>query len=135
MREAEIGVLLFTLAPRNVKTFKISACYTVSMEKVVTLSDLQSELMTVLDAVHVTNESYIVERGEEPAVAIIPIALYNRWKAWRTESKQQRLMPVDQLRTQFSQALSDSGYETPEQIEALVHEVKVEMANETFGAE
>lgn len=103
------------------------------MEKVVTLSDLQSELMTVLDAVHITHDRYIVEREDEPAVAIIPIALYNRWKARRTEATQQPLMPVDQLRTQFRQSLADSGYETPEQIEALVHEVKVEMANEMFG--
>lgn len=45
------------------------------------------------------------------------------------------LMPLDQFRQQFRQALAESGYQTRDDIVALVREVKQEMAAERHMAE
>lgn len=55
------------------------------MEKTITSSNLRNQLSTILDEVQFEQESYIVERKKKPAVAIVPLAVYESWKARRAE--------------------------------------------------
>lgn len=53
------------------------------MEKVVTSSSLRSQLSHILDNVQFERNSYVVERRKKPAVAIIPISVYEAGKEQR----------------------------------------------------
>ena len=46
------------------------------------------------------------------------------------DQDRQRSLPVQQLRREFSQALAEAGYETPDQVVDLVRDVKRELADE-----
>ena len=43
--------------------------------------------------------------------------------------------PIEQLRVEFSRGLAEAGYATPEQVVALVREVKRELADERTAAD
>ncbi len=70
----------------------------------------------------------ITSRGRAKAV-ILGIESFEDLIGLRQYAEQD-LMPLDQLREEFRQALMEAGYRTPDEIVDLVREVKREVANE-----
>lgn len=50
------------------------------MEKILGISELRETLGTVFDEIQYQNTKYIVQRRGKPAVAIVPLDIYEGWK-------------------------------------------------------
>lgn len=55
------------------------------MEKTLGVTKARELLRKIGDAVKYQGEKYIIERDGEPAVAIVPLAIYQEWKRNRQE--------------------------------------------------
>ncbi len=53
------------------------------MEKMVSAFEARQQLGKILEAVSGRGERYVVEYHGEPVAAVVPIALYERWKRRR----------------------------------------------------
>ena len=53
------------------------------MEKLVGATEARDRLRRILDEVQYQGDKYIIERHGQPAVAVVPIEIYERWKQQR----------------------------------------------------
>ena len=53
------------------------------MEKLVGATEARDRLRRILDEVQYQGNKYIIERHGQPAVAVVPIEIYERWKQQR----------------------------------------------------
>jgi prevent-host-death family protein len=63
----------------------------IAMEKEVGVTKARDMLRTILDEVQYRGDKYVVSRHGEPAVAIVPLEVYENWKKQR-----QRLLQLIQ---------------------------------------
>lgn len=83
------------------------------MEKLVNSSFLRKRLSDILDEVQFNREKYIIERKGKPAVALVPLSVYENWKRDR-----ERLFEL------IAKAQNNSGEQDPDEIMALVLEAQ-----------
>lgn len=55
------------------------------MEKVTGVTDARNSFKKIINEVQYQGERYIVERHGQPAVAIVPISIYEQWKREQDE--------------------------------------------------
>lgn len=55
------------------------------MEKVTGVTDARNSFRKIINEVQYQGEKYIVERHGQPAVAIVPIGIYEQWKREQEE--------------------------------------------------
>ena len=55
------------------------------MEKVTGVTDARNSFRKIINEVQYQGEKYIVERHGQPAVAIVPISIYEQWKREQEE--------------------------------------------------
>ncbi len=79
------------------------------MEKVTGVTNARNSFKKIINEVQYQGEKYIVERHGQPAVAIVPISIYERWK-----QEQEELLG---LITSFQES---SGDNDPDEIMAQV---------------
>jgi prevent-host-death family protein len=90
------------------------------MEKQMNITQVREELGEVVDEVQYRNSKYIILRHGKPAVAVVPLHVYENWK-----SNRERLFKIiEQMR-----ASSDAG--DPEEVMALVLEAQQAVRAET----
>lgn len=53
------------------------------MEKLVGATEARDGLRRILDEVQYQGDKYIIERHGQPAVAVVPIQIYEQWKQQR----------------------------------------------------
>ncbi len=70
----------------------------------------------------------LTSRGQAKAV-LLGIDAFQELVGMR-EYARQELMPFDTFQRQFKQALFEAGYDTPEKIIAMVHQIKRDIADE-----
>jgi prevent-host-death family protein len=54
------------------------------MEKTISVTKARDELRTIVDEVQFHGDKYVVHRHGKPAVAIVPIHIYDNWKNQRS---------------------------------------------------
>jgi prevent-host-death family protein len=54
-----------------------------AMEKQVGVTQAREKLRLILDAVQYRGDKYVINRHGEPAVAVVPIEVYENWKKQR----------------------------------------------------
>jgi len=55
------------------------------MEKHLGISEARKQLSTIIDQVKYKGENYVIVRRGEPAAAVVPIEVYERWKEERQQ--------------------------------------------------
>ncbi|MCB9421966.1 MAG: type II toxin-antitoxin system Phd/YefM family antitoxin [Ardenticatenaceae bacterium] len=55
------------------------------MEKVTGVTDARNSFRKIINEVQYQGEKYIVERHGQPAVAIVPVGIYEQWKREQEE--------------------------------------------------
>jgi prevent-host-death family protein len=61
----------------------------VNMEKIIGVTEARDQFRTIVDEVQYQGDKYVVSRHGKPAVAVVPIQVYESWKQQR-----QRLLAV-----------------------------------------
>jgi prevent-host-death family protein len=75
------------------------------MERQLGVTEARRQISSLLDQVQYEGEAYIIDRHGEPAAALVPLAVYQRWK-------EERKRLFDAIR-QIQQANPDAD---PEQV-------------------
>ena len=96
----------------------------ITMEKILGISELRETLGTVFDEIQFQNTKYIVQRRGKPAVAIVPLDIYEGWKKDR-----ERLFELITKAQEGNDDLSEDD------VMALVLEAQNAVRNETSNAE
>lgn len=55
------------------------------MERKLDITEARKQLASIVDRVSYRGENYVIVRHGQEAAAVVPIELYRRWKAERTE--------------------------------------------------
>jgi prevent-host-death family protein len=55
------------------------------MEKRLGISEARKQFATIIDQVKFKGENYVIIRRGEPAAAVVPIEVYERWKEERQQ--------------------------------------------------
>ncbi len=79
------------------------------MEKVVGVTKARDLFRRIVDGVQYQGEKYIIERHGKPAIAIVPLSIYEEWK----QNRQELFSLIDE----FQEA---SGDNDPDEIMQLV---------------
>lgn len=89
------------------------------MEKQMNITQMRDALGNLVDEVQYQNDKYIILRHGKPAVAIVPLHVYESWK-----SSRERLFRL------IEQMQESSGDNDPEEIMALVLEAQQAVRSE-----
>lgn len=54
------------------------------MEKTIGVTKARNEFRSIVDEVQYGGDKYVIERHGKPAVAVVPIEVYESWKRQRT---------------------------------------------------
>lgn len=96
----------------------------------VSISEASRQLPQLINrAAHGRDIVVLTSQGQAKAV-LLGIDAFDHLVGMRAYAEQS-LMPLDEFQQKFRAALIEAGYETPEQIVALVREVRREKAQET----
>ncbi len=53
------------------------------MEKIIGVTKARDELRTIVDEVQYRGDKYVINRHGKPAVAVVPVQIYENWKKQR----------------------------------------------------
>ncbi|MEZ4594289.1 MAG: type II toxin-antitoxin system Phd/YefM family antitoxin [Chloroflexota bacterium] len=53
------------------------------MEKIIGVTQARDELRTIVDEVQYGGDKYVISRHGKPAVAVVPVQIYENWKKQR----------------------------------------------------
>lgn len=53
------------------------------MEKIIGVTQARDELRTIVDEVQYRGDKYVINRHGKPAVAVVPVQIYENWKQQR----------------------------------------------------
>ncbi|MCP4424115.1 MAG: type II toxin-antitoxin system Phd/YefM family antitoxin [Chloroflexi bacterium] len=53
------------------------------MEKIIGVTKARDELRTIVDEVQYRGDKYVINRHGRPAVAVVPVQIYENWKKQR----------------------------------------------------
>ena len=53
------------------------------MEKVIGITEIRTEIGTIVEKVHNRGDVYIIQRHGKPAAAVVPLEIYEQWKRER----------------------------------------------------
>jgi prevent-host-death family protein len=53
------------------------------MEKIIGVTEARDQFRTIVDEVQYQGDKYVVNRHGKPAVAVVPIQIYENWKQQR----------------------------------------------------
>jgi prevent-host-death family protein len=54
------------------------------MEKSIGVTKARDQFRTIVDEVQYRGDKYVIERHGKPAVAVVPVEIYENWKKQRT---------------------------------------------------
>lgn len=55
----------------------------IDMEKIIGVTKARDELRTIVDEVQYRGDKYVINRHGKPAVAVVPVQIYENWKKQR----------------------------------------------------
>lgn len=55
----------------------------INMEKIIGVTQARDELRTIVDEVQYGGDKYVISRHGKPAVAVVPVQIYENWKKQR----------------------------------------------------
>lgn len=64
------------------------------MEKTINVTQARDELRTIVDEVQHHGDKYIISRHGKPAVAVVPVYIYDNWK----RSRERLFEIIDEIR-------------------------------------
>ena len=103
------------------------------MEKQVGLTEARGKLSDIVNEVMYKQDTYVISKMGKPAVAVVPVAVWEEWQEANQPKKREKLAAIiEQIRAENvdSPAAQMDDDELMETINELVYEVREQMQAE-----
>ena len=68
---------------QNVQNIHSQRMKVIDMEKTIAVTKARDKFRSIVDEVQYQGDKYVIERHGKPAVAVVPIQIYENWKKQR----------------------------------------------------